>query len=185
MIILNLRRVCVYPCVFASVCVKRSVIARSFDSRASCSQSFSVFFFLFSISAVGRERLPPIPDERAGGGGGRRLSVTQDHRCRTGELIRDTHTHTHTISYLHTLSCLRMYIITLTHSCSSTHDLNFNCQGRSAVNWACKRFFFSAFVCLQYVCVCVCVCVCVSGGVGCAEAVIQSELKSSYTSATL
>lgn len=147
--------------------------------------------FCFQIGVLWIHRLPQTLDES------RRRTKAEcdtDHRCCTGELIRDmshTHTPTHTLrSYLHTWITENVHSYTQrhvhsrhtlsrTHSCSFTRDLNFNCQGRSVLNWACKRFslflllFFSFFFSFRKVWMFMCVCICVVG----VKAVIQSALK--------
>lgn len=123
-------------------------------------------------------------------GEGWRLSVTQTTDA-AQELIRDSYRHTDTHMQIHHFShtytpqsCMRMYTKAHVHkhqhtrSCSFTHDLNFNCQGRSVLNWACKRLGFFPCLCVcVYLHVCLCICVLVKWGVVGVKAVIQSELK--------
>ncbi len=85
----------IYVCLCVCVCEDR-VIAESFDSRASCFQSF-VGFFICSCEENDCHRYLM----KAGGGEGRRLSVTQTtDAAQESSLDTYMHTHTHTHKYI-------------------------------------------------------------------------------------
>lgn len=121
---------------FSNLCV----CAWDFPSLCACVSYWkalnfisNVVFFMCCCEDAGYHR-NWMKARGRGWGAGWRLIVTEYRCC----VSLETHTHTHTFqSSLHTPIMhenMQDFTHSHTHSCSSTHDLNFNSQGRSALN---------------------------------------------------